>query len=105
MSVDYRAALIYGYDCSNVISDFPWELRDALEEQGWDVISDCYDDRFLYIGVSISDISLGFDVRIDCEAEAQQSAIYLEELYDKLPIEIKELLPAMPSTFHICYAC
>ena len=31
MSVDYRAALIYGYDCANVISDFPWELREELD--------------------------------------------------------------------------
>lgn len=104
MSVDYKAALIYGYDCSNCIDDFPWELREQFEELGWDVISDGYDNRFLYIGKTISNVSLGEDVRIDCEVEAAQAYEYLNELVDKTPTEWVQMLPTNPSTYHLCYA-
>ena len=104
MSVDYKAALIYGYDCSHCIEDFPWEFREKWEEAGWDIISDAYDNRFLYIGKTISDVSLGEDVRIDCECEANQAEIYLEKLLDKAPVEWRAMLPRFPSTYHICYA-
>ena len=104
MSVDYKAALIYGYDCSHCIEDFPWEFREEWENEGWDIISDAYDNGFLYIGKIISKVSLGEEVRIDCEYEANQIEIDLEELLDKAPVEWRAMLPRFPSTYHICYA-
>ena len=104
MSVEYKSALIYGFDCSHCIEDFPWEFREKWEDAGWDIISDCYDDKFLYIGKIISNVSLGEEVRVDCEYEAQQADIYLEELLAKIPVEWRALLPRFSSIYHLCYA-
>lgn len=104
MSVEYKAALIYGFDCTHCIDDFSSEIREKWEEAGWDIIEDCYNDDFLYIGKIISNVSLGDEVIIDCECAAQQASIYLEELLDKTSVEWKLLLPLFPSTYHICYA-
>ena len=104
MSVDYESALIYGWDCSRIQEDWPHEATEQMEELGFDVIRDGYSEEFLYIGKCISKTSCGEEARVDCEYEAQQADIYLEELLAKIPVEWRALLPRFPSTYHLCYA-
>lgn len=102
MSVDYNSALIYGYSCDP--KDWPYEARDAMEELGWDVISDYYSDKFLYIGKIISHTSCFEEARVDCLASIDQVEIDIKHIYADTPMSLVQHLPLYRSIYHLCYA-
>lgn len=102
MSVDYKSALIYGFNCEP--DKFSYEELEKLEEIGLDVISDCYSDNFLYIGKCISKTSCGEEARVDCLKYLEQAEIDVRHLLREVPEELKKNLPLFPSIYHLCYA-
>ena len=104
MSVEYKSALIYGYDCSKIQDEWPHEALEKMEELGYDVISDCYSDKFLYIGKIISHVDCYKEARVDCLASEDQARIDLKCLLAETPWEYTKHLPLYKSMYHICYA-
>ena len=47
MSVDYNSALIYGWDCSRIQEDWPYEATEQMEELGFDVYVEKYEEAEL----------------------------------------------------------
>ena len=104
MSVDYNSALFYGWDCSRIQEDWPYEATEQMEEFGFDVIRDCYCDKFLYIGKCISKTSCGEEARVDCLKYLEQTEIDVECMLREVPEELKRSLPLFPSIYLLCYA-
>ena len=104
MSVNYESALIYGWDCSRIQKDWPYEATEKMEELGFDVIRDCYSEEFLYIGKCISQTSCGEEARAYCLKYWEQTAIDIEHMLREVPEELKRNLPLFPSIYHFCYA-
>ena len=104
MSVDYKSALIYGYDCSHLINKISWEDLEELENIGWDYIRDPYSDKFLYIGVKISCVDCYEERIIDIFKALNPTIHKFSELIGKTPDGYKALLPLSGSVYHICYA-
>lgn len=102
MSVDYKSALIYGYSCDP--KDWSYEDREKMEELGWDVISDGYSDKFLYIGKTISQTDCYEEARVDCLASLDQVEIDIKHIYADTPMEFVKNLPLYRSIYHLCYA-
>ena len=106
MSVDYRAALIYGYDLSDQIRTLPEDFKEQAENAGFNVVFDFYDEDFLYVGISISDISAWDEVCICIETAKVKAEDKLAEVLAAAPKDIVKYIPTdwFPSTYHICYA-
>lgn len=104
MSVNYKSALIYGCDCSNIQDEWSTEACEKMMALGYDVISDCYDNKFLYIGKTISETECFEEARVNCLDEMEQAIIDLRDLIQHTPWELKKHLPICKSLYHICYA-
>lgn len=104
MSVEYKSALIYGCNCSNIQDEWSTEDLEIMEELGYDVIQDCYSNKFLYIGKLISQVDCYNEANIDCLAEMDKARIALQKLLDKTSYELKRHLPLSKSLYHLCYA-
>ena len=104
MSVDYNSALIYGWDCSRIQEDWPYEATEQMEEFGFDVIRDSYCDKFLYIGKCISKTSCDEEARVDCLKYLEQTEIDVECMLREVSEKLKRNLPLFPSIYHLCYA-
>ena len=103
MSVDYKAALINGWSCNP--DKFSSEEREFLEDIGWDVIQDGYDDKFLYIGKTISSADMGEEVHIDAIQRVYDALSATIPLIENTPDELFDKLPDKDiSLYHICYA-
>ena len=103
MSVDYKAALIYGWSCNP--EDWTCEELEQLEDMGWDVIRDCYSDNFLYIGKTISSADMGEEVHINAIQRVYSALSETVPLLDNTPDELFDKLPDREiSLYHICYA-
>ena len=103
MSVDYKAALINGWSCNP--EDWICEELEQLEEIGWDVIRDCYSDKFLYIGKAISSADMGEEVHIDAIQRVYDALSKTIPLLENTPDELFDKLPDKDiSLYHICYA-
>ena len=102
MSVDYKSALIYGFDCDP--NRFSCEEREFLEELGWDIIRDDYDDKFLYIGKVVSSTGCFEETRVDCIREITGAMTNCNELTDETPDELFAKFPCDASMYHLCYA-
>ena len=104
MSVNYEAALIYGIKCEPSVWDC--EDREYMEDKGWDVIDDGYNDQFLYIGKILSHICLG---------EEAQHGILTSDVLDlvglgadvvmDIPDHLFEsIADGIAQLYHLCYA-
>ena len=102
MSVNYEAALIYGYSCDP--KEWSCEDCEKMEELGWDIIQDGYDEKFLYIGVEISRVDCYESVNIDVFKALNPAISKLSELLHNTPEEYKIKLPLSGSVYHLCYA-
>lgn len=102
MSVEYKSALIYGYNCNP--KEWSHEDRDKMEELGWDIISDGYCDEFLYIGKIISKTDCYEEARVDCLASMEQVEIDIRHIFAETPLEYIRHLPIYGSIYHLCYA-
>lgn len=110
MSVDYKSAIIYGYDFSNV--DFPDTFLEACEEAGFDVIYDGYDGQFCYIGICLSKCDVFTEVRFNIFDKFSNAITSLIDTYQRAPKGLLEWFPKSevegkipdPDLYHICYA-
>ena len=102
MSVDYKSALIYGYDCDP--ADWSYEETEALEALGWDIIRDCYTDEFLYIGIKLSCVDCYEEAKVDVFKALNPVMLKFSELLHKTPEQYKVKLPLSGSVYHLCYA-
>jgi hypothetical protein len=102
MSVDYKSALIYGYDCDP--ANWSYEETEALEILGWDIIRDCYNDEFLYIGIKLSCVDCYEEAKVDVFKALNPSMLKFSELLNKTPERYKVKLPLSGSVYHLCYA-
>ena len=102
MSVEYKSALIYGFNC--VPNKFSREEREFLESLGWDIVEDGYDDSFLYIGKIISQTEYREETRVDCLRELRGAATDCSGLIDKTPDTLFKKFPCDVSVYHLCYA-
>ena len=102
MSVDYKSALIYGYDCDP--ENWSYEETEALEALGWDIIRDYYADGFLYIGIKLSCVDCYEEVKVDVFKALNPSMLKFSELLYKTPEQYKVKLPLSGSVYHLCYA-
>ena len=102
MSVDYKSALIYGFNCDP--TKFSCEERETLEDLGWDIIEDGYDDKFLYIGKIISQAEYREEVKVDCLRELNGATTDCNELIDETPDKLFKKFPCDASMYHLCYA-
>ena len=75
-----------------------------MEELGWDIIQDGYDEKFLYIGVEISRVDCYESVNIDVFKSLNPAIPKLSELLHNTPEEYKIKLPLSGSVYHLCYA-
>ena len=102
MSVNYKSALIYGYSCDP--NKWSSEERERMEELGWDIISDVYDDNFLYIGKILSKTDCYEEARVDCLASLEQVIIDVNHIYSITSWYLTDKLPPERSMYHLCYA-
>lgn len=103
MSVDYKSALIYGFECDP--TEWSHKETEAMAEIGWDVIRDYYADSFLYIGKTVSETDCYEDARVDCLANLQTSMREVKGLISKTPDKYFDKLPPFScSMYHLCYA-
>ena len=102
MSVNYEAALIYGYSCDP--KEWSCEDCEKMEELGFDVIRDGYSEKFLYIGKYISHTCCGEEARVDCLQYLDQTEIDVGNMLQEVPEELKRNLPLFSSIYHLCYA-
>lgn len=102
MSVDYKATLIYGYDCDP--EDWTCEEIEGLMELGWDIVRDCDADTFLYIGIKMSSASCYEKASVDVFKALHPAMLKFSELLYKTPEQYKIKLPLSGSVYHLCYA-
>ena len=102
MSVNYKSALIYGYDCN--IENWSYEDIEKMEEFGWDVIRDWHSDEFLYIGIKISCVDCYEGVNIDVFKALNPAMLKFSEILYNTPEQYKVKLPLSGSVYHLCYA-
>jgi hypothetical protein len=106
LSVNYKSALIYGYDVSEI--EVSIEQYEVLEDHGFNMITN-YDGKLLHIGVNISSVDED-DVSkmINLEENYKTIKQRFKGLVYSLSTSYKELLvPVAPTigVYHICYAC
>jgi len=106
MSVDYKSALIYGYDCTQIRNLFTYEDIGELEDIGWGVIYDPYrDDGFMYVGIIVSQTSCYDEAKVDCFENFARNKDKIAELRLKTPDKYLELfIECDISLYHLCYA-
>ena len=106
MSVEYKSALIYGYDCTQIRHLLTYEDIEELENIGWSVIYDPYsDDGFLYIGVAISITDCYSEAQVNCFENLAQSEDDSVRLRLKTPDKYLQLfVDCHISLYHLCYA-
>ena len=105
MSTEYKAALIYGYNLTVIKDNLDGAARDQLEDYGYDLVYDPYNDDFLYAGVQISNTSLGDGTEIDAIAALTVAVHKFKTIQDATPAEVLDKLNCGSiSLYHICYA-
>jgi hypothetical protein len=105
LSVNYKSALIYGYDVSEI--EVSIEQYEVLEDHGFNMITN-YDGKLLYIGVNISSVDEDeISKMINLEENYKIIKQRLKGLVYSLSTSYKELLVPVVSTvgvYHVCYA-
>lgn len=102
MSVEYKSVLIHGFECNP--DKFSSEEREFLEDIGWDVIQDGYDDKFLYVGKIISSTGYSDEVKVDCLRELAGAISDTTDLMNETPNMVFKKFPCDASMYHLCYA-
>lgn len=106
MSIEYKSALIYGYDCTQIRHLLTYEDIEELENIGWGVIYDPYNnDGFLYVGIIVSEVDCYDEARVNCFENLARNDDELAKLRLKTPNKYLELfVDCHISLYHLCYA-
>lgn len=106
MSVEYKSTLIFGYNLTSLAPKATDEFMafvEQLEDYGFDVVYDPYNNDFIYAGAAISNTSLGDEAQVDVITAMLPAQEKVKDILKKVPLSICSKFPLW-TVYYLCYA-